>query len=173
MLHIHDAEEQLAEFLAKFTPEIASRATAIIAAMRERLPGAVIPVYDNYNALAVGFGPTDRVSDVIFSIAVFPRWVSLFFLRGVTLDDPMMLLKGSGNQVRHIILPGPEALDDPDISALMKAALLAAPKPMDPAHPGGVVIKSISARQRPRRPHATSQPSPSVRRACSARPRRR
>ncbi len=57
-IHIDDAERQLAEFLAKFTPEIASRAGAIIAAMRDRLPGAVIPVYDN-NALAVGFGPTE------------------------------------------------------------------------------------------------------------------
>ena len=153
-IHVDDAERQLAEFLAKFTPQIAPRAGAIIAAMRERLPGAVIPVYDNYNALAVGFGPTDRVSDVIFSIAVFPRWVSLFFFRGVTLDDPKKLLKGSGNQVRHIVIPGPEALDDPDISALMEAALQAAAMPIDPAHPGGLVIKSISARQRPRRPQS-------------------
>ncbi len=153
-IHVDDAERQLAEFLAKFTPEIAPRAGAIIAAMRKRLPGAVIPVYDNYNALAVGFGPTDRVSDVIFSIAVFPRWVSLFFFRGVTLDDPKKLLKGSGNQVRHIVIPGPEALDDPDISALMEAALQAAAMPIDPAHPGGLVIKSISARQRPRRPQS-------------------
>jgi hypothetical protein len=146
------AEQQLADFLAKFTPEIASRAAAIIAAMRERLPGAVIPVYDNYNALAVGFGPTDRVSDTIFSIAVFPRWVSLFFLRGVTLDDPNRLLRGSGNQVRHIVVSGPEALNDPGISALMDAALRAAAKPIDPGHPGMMIIKSISTRQRPRRP---------------------
>ncbi len=153
-IRVDDAERQLSEFLAKFTPEIASRGGAIIAAMRERLPGAVIPVYDNYNALAVGFGPTDRVSDVIFSIAVFPRWVSLFFFRGVTLDDPMKLLRGSGNQVRHIVIPGPEALNDPDICALMEAALRAAAMPIDPAHPGGLVIKSISARQRPRRPQS-------------------
>ena len=153
-IHVDDAERQLSEFLAKFTPEIASRAGALIAAMRERLPGAVIPVYDNYNALAVGFGPTERVSDVIFSIAVFPRWVSLFFFRGVTLNDPMGLLRGSGSQVRHIVIPGPEALNNPDICALMKAALLAAQRPIDPAHPGRVVIKSISARQRPRRPES-------------------
>jgi hypothetical protein len=149
---VDDAERQLADFLAKFTPEIAARAAAIIAAMRKRLPGAVMPVYDNYNALAVGFGPTDRVSDTIFSVAVFPRWVSLFFLRGVTLHDPMRLLRGSGNQVRHIVLKGPEALTDPGIFALMDAALKAAAKPLDPAHPGKMIIKSVSARQRPRRP---------------------
>ncbi|HEY2482061.1 MAG TPA: DUF1801 domain-containing protein [Caulobacteraceae bacterium] len=147
-----DAERRLAEFLSKFTPEIESRAFAIIAAMRQRLPGAIIPVYDNYNALAVGFGPTDRVSEIVFSIAVFPRWVSLFFMGGAMLNDPKGLLKGAGSQVRHIIIPGPEALDEPGISALMEAALRAAPKSIDPHQPGGVVIKSVSERQRPRRP---------------------
>ncbi|MBA3811092.1 MAG: hypothetical protein H0X27_05510 [Caulobacteraceae bacterium] len=147
-----DAEDQLAAFLARFTPDIAARAGAIIGTMRRRLPGAVIPVYDNYNALAVGFGPTDRVSDIIFSIAVYPRWVSLFFARGVGLADPKGLLKGTGNRVRHIVLAGPEALDDPDIRSLMDAALRLASTPLDPKAPGGVVIKSISARQRPRRP---------------------
>lgn len=147
-----DAETRLAEFLAKFTPEIEARAFAIIAAMRDRLPGAIIPVYDNYNALAVGFGPTDRVSEIVFSIAVFPRWVSLFFMRGATLGDPKGLLRGGGSQVRHIVIPGPEVLNDPNVCALMDAALQASPKPIDPHQPGGVVIKSISARQRPRRP---------------------
>jgi hypothetical protein len=147
-----DAEGQLADFLAKFTPEICARAGAVIGRMRERLPGAVMPVYDNYNALAVGFGSTQRVSDVIFSIAVFPRWVSLFFFDGVRLEDPKGLLKGTGNRARHIVLVGPEALDDPDVQSLICEALRLAPKPLDPDAPGGLVIKSISAKQRPRRP---------------------
>lgn len=147
-----NAEDQLAAFLARFTPEIAARASAIITKMRRRLPGAVIPVYDNYNALAVGFGPTDRVSDIIFSIAVYPRWVSLFFAKGVGLADPKGLLKGAGNRVRHIVLAGPEALDDPGVRSLMDAALRLAATPVDPEAAGGVVIKSISAKQRPRRP---------------------
>jgi hypothetical protein len=61
-------------------------------------------VYDNYNALAIGFGPTERASDVIFSIALFPRWVTLFFLHGVTLPDPYKVLRGSGKVVRHVVL---------------------------------------------------------------------
>jgi hypothetical protein len=149
---VQDAEALLAGFLAKFTPAIEAKARAIIAAMRERLPGATIPVYDNYNALAVGFGPTDRVSDVIFSIAVYPRWVSLFFVHGAMLEDPMGLLKGSGSKVRHIVITGPEALNDPGISALMDAAMAAAASPIDALQPSRVIIKSISARQRPRRP---------------------
>lgn len=146
------AEARLAGFLAKFTPDVEARATAIIAAMRERLPGASIIVYDNYNALAVGFGATDRNRDIVFSIAVFPRWVSLFFIHGVALDDPDRRLKGSGNQVRHIVLAGPGDLDDPAIVALMDQALARASPPIDPKAQGLVIIQSVSARQRPRRP---------------------
>jgi hypothetical protein len=147
-----EAEARLAEFLAKFTPEIEARATAIIAAMRARLPGAAIPVCDNYNALAVAFGASDRLRDVVFSIAVYPRWVSLFFARSVGLDDPLGVLKGEGNQVRHVVLSGPAALDEPAVADLMARALARAESPIDPTNSGGVVIKSVSANQRPRRP---------------------
>src|SRR5262245_30935320 len=97
-------EEQLADFIAKYTPEIGALARAALTKMRARLPGAIELVYDNYNALAIGFSPTERTSDVIFSIALYPRWVSLFFFPGVDLPDPQKLLKGGGKTVRHIIL---------------------------------------------------------------------
>jgi hypothetical protein len=82
---VEQAEEQLASFLAKFTPEVAALARSILAAMRTRYPTAIELVYDNYNALAIGFGPTDKTSQAIFSIAVFPRWVSLFLFARQTV----------------------------------------------------------------------------------------
>ena len=146
------AEDQLAGFIAKFTPVIEARTYAILAAMRKRLPGALQLVYDNYNALAIGFGPTEKASDAIFSIAVFPRWVSLFFLQdGSRLKDPDQILKGKGNVVRHIVLEEAGALNDPRIKALMSQALELAEVPM-PKGGGCLVIKSVSAKQRPRRP---------------------
>jgi len=145
-------EEQLAGFIAKYTPEIGALAHAALAKMRARLPGAIELVYDNYNALAIGFSPTERASDVIFSIALYPRWVSLFFFPGVDLPDPEMLLKGSGKVTRHIVLKDAADLDKPAIKALMKHALERSAKPLDKTGPGRIVIKSISAKQRPRRP---------------------
>src|SRR3981081_2754442 len=105
-LQVNDTppETQLAGFLAKYTPEIAALAKDIRAKMRKRLPGAFELVYDNYNALAIGFGPSERTSDAIFSIALFPRWVSLCFLQGAGLLDPHKLLKGKGKQARHIVV---------------------------------------------------------------------
>src|SRR5450631_4224293 len=96
--------KELAGFLAKYDRAVATTARAALACLRRRLPGATEMVYDNYNALAVGFGPSDRASEAIFSIAVYPRWVSLFFLQGTRLKDPAKLLQGSGTRVRHIIL---------------------------------------------------------------------
>ncbi len=109
-------------------------------------------VYDNYNALAIGFGPSDKASEAIFSIAVFPRWVSLFFLQGARLPDPDKVLKGSGTTVRHIILTEPHVLEQPAVKKLMAQALASAKKPLDPKQRRRLIIKSISAKQRPRRP---------------------
>ncbi len=143
--------KQLAGFIAKFTPEVGALAHAVLAKMRKRLPGAIELVYDNYNALAIGFGPNERASDAIFSIVLFPRWVSLFFLHGASLNDPQQLLKGSGKVVRHIVLESAAALDRPAVRALMAQALQGA-KPLDAACANRIVIKLISANQRPRRP---------------------
>lgn len=147
------AEMQLDGFLAKFTPEVEGTARRAIRKMRARLPGAVELVYDNYNALAIGFSPSDRASDAIFSIALYPRWVSLFFLiSGTKLRDPDCYLQGSGNRARHIVLENAATLDDPAVQDLMAQALELAPKQVDAKQSGRMIVKSISAKQRPRRP---------------------
>ena len=79
-------------------------------------------VYDNYNALAIGFGPTERPSQAIFSIAVFPKWVSLFFLQAQGLPDPDHILQGSGKRARHIRLPSAATLDEMSVKTLMQEA---------------------------------------------------
>jgi hypothetical protein len=145
-------DRELDGFIAKYTPEVEALAHALLAGVRARIPGALMPVYDNYNALAIGFGPTDRVKHVILSLAIMPRWVTLCFTWGVNLDDPHRLLKGIGNQVRSVQLHAADALDDPRIEALIAQALANADPPVDLDAAGGIIIKSISAKQRPRRP---------------------
>lgn len=147
-----EPETQLDGFIARFGAEVAAQAHEAVAWMRHRLPNATVLVYDNYNALAIGFGTNDKVGGIVFSLAVFPRWVSLFFARGVDLVDPDGLLRGAGSKVRHIRLTDTTMLDDPRIEALIVAALAIAVPPLDPGVVGKVIVKSISARQRPRRP---------------------
>jgi hypothetical protein len=146
------AERDLQLFIDRYMPEIATLARACLKKMRTKLPGAVQLVYDNYNALVIGFGPSERASEAIFSIALYPRWVTLFFLQGAGLPDPNKLLKGSGKVVRHIVLADAADLDKPAIRALMTVALNRATAAIVPDAPGSLEIRSISAKQRSRRP---------------------
>jgi hypothetical protein len=143
---------QLATFLAKFNPEVAAVAKDALARMRKYLPGAFELVYDNYNALVIAFGPSDRTSQVVFSIALYPRWVNLFFARGSQLADPDRLLKGSGTWVRSIRLTAASDLDNPKVRKLIDAALDEADWTPAASNAGRLIIKSVSAKQRARRP---------------------
>jgi hypothetical protein len=145
-------ESQLDAFLAKYTPEVAAQGHLALERMRSRLPGAWQLVYDNYNALAIAFSANDKLSGVVFSIALYPRWVSLFFARGVELPDPGGLLKGEGKGIRHIVLTDMALFDTPGVQALIAEALARATPPVDQSKPGRLIIKSVSAKQRPRRP---------------------
>lgn len=145
-------EKQLAGFIAKYTPAIARQARAVRKRMQARLPGVVEMAYDNYNWLVIGYGPNERASQAAFSIILAPRWVTLCFIQGAKLRDPKRRLTGEGNQVRHIRLDNAQTLEEPEVEELIAQALAQSPLTIDPARPGKLVIKSISARQRPRRP---------------------
>ena len=153
MTEITSPAGQLASFLDKFTAEINALTVTILKKMRKRYPTALELVYDNYNALAIGFCPTERTSDAIFSIAVYPQWVSLFFLQANRgLPDPKRRLQGSGNVVKYIRLPQAATLDEPAVKALMLEAEAHAKVPFNPQGAHKLIIKSVSTRQRPRRP---------------------
>jgi hypothetical protein len=145
-------EKQLAGFIAKFAPKTAALIRSARRRMRERLPHAVELVYDNYNFFVIGYGPSERASEAIFSLAAQATGVSLCFLKGAGLPDPKGLLKGGGNLVRNVRLDDAATLDDPDVRALMTAALERATPPIDSAGSHRLIIKSVSAKQRPRRP---------------------
>ena len=142
---------QLNTFIGRFDPAIRKIVREARAKLRRRLPAAIELVYDNYNALAIGFASSERASDVIVSLAVYARGVNLYFIYGVALADPHHLLLGSGNQGRFVRLESADMLDRPEIDALVTAAI----KEIDTALPrsgrGRLVIRSVSPKQRLRR----------------------
>ena len=142
---------QLNTFIGRFDPAIRKIVREARAKLRRRLPAAIELVYDNYNALAIGFASSERASDVIVSLAVYARGVNLYFIYGVALADPHHLLLGSGNQGRFVRLESADMLDRPEIDALVTAAIKEIDTPLPRSGRGRLVIRSVSPKQRLRR----------------------
>ena len=145
-----DPEEQLDSFIAKFDPENQRTIRAVRKALRKRLPTANELVYDNYNFFVIGYSPTERPSDTICSIAAGANGVGLAFYHGADLPDPHHILQGSGTQNRFVRLPSAATLDNPEVAALVNAAVKIS-KPLAASGKGKLIIRSISEKQRPRR----------------------
>jgi hypothetical protein len=144
-------EKQLAGFIAKFDPANARLIRECRAELRRLLPMAVEIVYDNYNFFVIGYSTTERPSDCIVSLAAAANGVGLSFYYGASLPDPQHLLLGSGKQNRFVRLPDGKMLLSTGVLALIKAAVAQAKIPLPTKGGGGTIIKSLSAKQRPRR----------------------
>jgi hypothetical protein len=145
-----DAEEQVQSFIEKFDPENQALIRSVRKALRKRLSGAHELVYDNYNFFVIGYSPTERPTDSIVSMACNAHGVGLAFpYCGTKLPDPHKVLRGSGTSNRSIHLESAATLARPEVADLIDAAI-AICKPL-PSGKGSVVIRSISAKQRPRK----------------------
>jgi hypothetical protein len=146
-----NAEKQLAAFIRKFDPTDQRLIRAVRTALRKRFPTANELVYDNYNFFVIGYSPTERPSDAIVSMAARAKSVGLCFIHGASLPDPGKVLLGSGNQTRFIRIDSPQVLERAEVKALVAAAIAQARAPFPIAGCGKLIIRSISAKQRPRR----------------------
>ena len=144
-------ETQLKRFIDKFEPGHQKLIRAVRKIMQKRLPTANELVYDNYNFFVIGYSPTERPSDSVFSIAAAANGVGLAFLRGSTVPDPHKLLHGSGKLNRFLRIDSPAIFDRPDVRQLMAAAIAQSKVPFPPNGGSKLIIRSISAKQRPRR----------------------
>ena len=101
----------------------------------------------------VGFGPSHRPSEAVVSLLFVPRWLTLCFLQnGPDLADPRGLLRGSGRVVRNVKLVSAADLDLAPVRALVREALKRADVPIVKGRRRQLIIKSISPKQRSRRP---------------------
>ena len=146
-----DAETQLTAFIEKFDPKDQTLIRSVRKALRKRFPTANEMVYDNYNFFVIGYAPNERPSDAIISIAAGASGVGLCFIHGAGLPDPKKVLIGSGKQTRFIRLESADVLSRPEVDALLAAAVAKAKTPFPTTGRGTLSIRSISAKQRPRR----------------------
>ncbi|HET6862814.1 MAG TPA: DUF1801 domain-containing protein [Pyrinomonadaceae bacterium] len=145
---------QVAGFISKFEPSIAKIVRESRSVLRTQFPSANELVYDNYNALAIGYSPSERTSEVVFSLAVYPRWVDLYFMHGRSLPDPNGLLEGNGKQGAFVRLKDASTLKLPAVNRIISQALKHSSTGFPSTGKGKTIVKSISAKQRPRRPNS-------------------
>ena len=146
-----DPEEQLRSFIEKFAPPHQAIIHAARKKLRKRFPTATELAYDNYNFFVIGFGPNERPSDCIVTIAAAANGVGLCFIRGASLPDPARILSGSGKQTRFVRLPSADVLEQPVLHALLNVAAERARVPLPHSGRGKIIITSVSVKQRPRR----------------------
>jgi hypothetical protein len=156
--------KDLLKFLAVFPASSQEIALALRDWVWDLYPKSNELIYDNYNFLAFGWGPTDRMSDIFCSIAVGTRGVIFGFMWGVKLDDPKGLLAGGGNQFRSLRVPDIKKFPKADVKHMMKQAFELSIVRLKgrPQTPNGVTItKSVSKKQR--RPGMSPKPAPARR----------
>jgi hypothetical protein len=110
-------------------------------------------IYDNYNAVAFGWSPTDRVGHTFCSIAVgrTSHNVHFGFYWGSEIADPEKKLMGQGNQYRYILVKQKKDFPKTYIKKLLKEAYansLAKVKDKKQIKHGETITKSISAKKR-------------------------
>ena len=144
------AERQLKTFIAKFSPADQARIRAARRLVRRRFAGAFEMVYDNYNFFVIGYGPTDRPSEAVVSLAAQASRLALCFLHGASLRDPDGVLRGEGRRVRNVPLDSAHDLERPEVQRLLTDAFARAVKPLAESR-GRLIIRSVSKKQRLRR----------------------
>jgi hypothetical protein len=145
-------EAQLKAFIDKFDSKNQALIRGLRKALRKRFPAANELVYDNYNFFVIGYSPTERPTDSIVSLAAGANGTGLCFpYCGAKLPDPHKILLGSGSQNRFVRLDSPAALSRPEVEALIAAAINLSKVPLPTGGKGKLIIRSISAKQRPRR----------------------
>jgi hypothetical protein len=144
-------EQQVRTFIGKFDAKNQALIRQVRAALRAWFPTGSELVYDNYNFFVLGYAPTERASDAVVSMACSSNGVGLCFIHGAKLPDPAKVLRGSGKQTRFIHLDSAETLTRPEVETLLSMAIERARTPFPTSGKRKLIVRSVSAAQRPRR----------------------
>ena len=116
--------KDLLKFLSAFPEEIKDIAMWLREFVWDLYPNTNELIYDNYNAVAFGWSPTEKVGHTFCSIAVgrSSHNIHFGFYWGTEISDPEKILLGKGNQYRYILVKSKEEFPKTYIKKLMKEA---------------------------------------------------
>ena len=146
--------KDLLKFLKPFDDEITNLVMWLRDFAWDLCPKANELIYDNYNAVAFGWSPTEKVGHTICSIAVgrSSKNIHFGFYWGSEIADPDKILLGQGNQYRYILVTDKKKFPKAYIKKLVNEAYansLSKVKYPKQLTSGNTIVKSISAKKRP------------------------
>ena len=145
--------KNLLKFLTPFPDEIREIAMWLREFVWDLYPKTNELIYDNYNAVAFGWSPTDKVGHTFCSIAVGRSSYNVHFgfYWGSEISDPDKILLGQGNQYRYILVKSKNDFPKAYIKKLVKEAYANSLKKVkDPKQimQGLTITKSVSDKKR-------------------------
>ena len=145
--------KDLLKFLEPFPKAVSALALWVREFIWDQYPDCNELIYDNYNALALGWSLTDKLTHTFCSIAVFAKYIHFGFYWGSEIADPEKRLSGNGKQYRYMIIPDKKTLPKTYIRKLMKEAYansLAKVKDKTQLREGMTIVKSaLAVKKRP------------------------
>jgi hypothetical protein len=152
-----EQKKELLKFLKPFGNEITDLVMWLRDFAWDLCPRANELIYDNYNAVAFGWSPTEKVGHTICSIAVghSSKNIHFGFYWGNEIPDPDKILLGQGNQYRYILVTDKKTFPKTYIKKLVGQAYancLLKVKDQKQLVNGLTIVKSVSARKRPGKP---------------------
>jgi len=148
-----DQVKDLLKFLKPFPDDVQQTALWLREFVWDLYPNANELIYDNYNALAFGWSPTDKVAHTFCSVAVGRTSYNVHFgfYWGSEIADPERKLIGEGNQYRYLLVSDIKKFPKIYIKKLIKEAYansLAKVKDKKQLQQGQTIVKSISTAKR-------------------------
>jgi hypothetical protein len=139
--------QDLIKFMLPYPDKVKAAALWLREFVWDLYPDTNELIYDNYNAVAFGWSPTDKAGDVFCSVAVFANHVNFGFNRGADLDDPAKMLIGDGSQYRYIRIKDKHDFPEWYAKQLLAEAYqnsITAMKPVKNPIKGQTIVKSVS-----------------------------
>jgi hypothetical protein len=144
-----DQTKDLLQFLKPFDDEIKNLVLWLREFVWDLYPTANELIYDNYNALALGWSPTEKLGHTFCNIAVgrTSKNIQFGFYWGSQIADPEKRLIGNGNQYRYMLVKSKKGFPKTYIKKLLKEAYsnsVSKVKDPDQFEGGKTITKSIS-----------------------------
>ncbi|BAU54113.1 DUF1801 domain-containing protein [Mucilaginibacter gotjawali] len=137
----------LVKFMLPYPDHVKAAALWLRDFVWELYPDTNELIYDNYNAVAFGWSPTDKAGDVFCSIAIFKDHVNFGFNRGSEIPDRKKILSGDASLYRYIKVKNKDDFPEEDIKQLLAMAYenaISRLKPQKKVIKGETIVKSIS-----------------------------